>query len=81
VRSLTAKIAEITRNNAEANFALALKLAESKDLGQAMEVQAEYLLKQMDNFFHQLEEVRDLATQVMQDSAKAGMSSLGGEAP
>jgi phasin len=81
VRSLTAKIAEITRNNAEANFALALKLAESKDLGQAMEVQAEYLRKQMDNFFHQLEEVRDLATQVMQDSAKAGMSSLGGEAP
>ena len=81
LRSLTAKIAEITRSNAEANFALALKLAESKDLGQAMEVQAEYLRKQMDMFFHQLEEVRDLATQVMQEQAKAGMSTLGGDAP
>lgn len=81
LRSLTAKIAEITRSNAEANFALALKLTESKDLGQAMELQAEYLRKQMDTFFHQLEEVRDLATQVIQDSTKAGMSSFGGEAP
>jgi predicted DNA-binding ribbon-helix-helix protein len=30
--ALNTKIAEITRNNAEANFALALKLAESSDL-------------------------------------------------
>jgi phasin len=81
VRSLTAKIAEITRSNAEANFALALKLADSRDLGQAMEVQAEYLRTQMDNFFHQLEEVRDLATQVVQEQTKAGMSTFGGEAP
>ena len=39
LRSLNEKIAEITRNNAEANFALAMKLAESKDVGQAMELQ------------------------------------------
>ena len=81
MRSLAAKIAEITRSNAEANFALALKLADSKDLSQAMELQADYLRKQMDTFFHQLEEVRDLATQVVQESTKAGMSSLTGEAP
>ena len=35
LRSLNEKIAEITRNNAEANFALAMKLAESKDVGSA----------------------------------------------
>ncbi len=46
-----------------------------------MELQADYLRKQMDTFFHQLEEVRDLATQVVQESTKAGMSSLTGEAP
>lgn len=32
--ALNTKIAEITRNNAEANFALALKLAESRDINQ-----------------------------------------------
>jgi phasin len=69
LRSLTSRIAEITRTNAEANFALALKLTESKDLGQAMQLQADYLREQMDTFFRQLEEIRDLATQVFKDSA------------
>ena len=60
---LNAKIAEITRANAEANFALAIKLAESKDVAQAMELQSEHVRKQMENFVHQLEEMRDLTTQ------------------
>ena len=63
LRSLDEKIAEITRNNAEANFALAMKLAESKDVGQAMELQTEHARKQMESFVHQIEEIRDLATQ------------------
>ncbi len=73
LRSLNAKIAEITHGNAEANFTLALKLAESKDLGQAMELQADFLRKQMDVFFRQLEEVRDLAAKVIQDATPPGM--------
>jgi hypothetical protein len=32
IKSLNEKIGDITRSNAEANFALALKLAESKDV-------------------------------------------------
>jgi phasin len=79
LRSLNAKIAEITRSNAEANFALALKLAESKDIGQAMELQADYLCKETDTFFKQLEEIRDLAMQVMKEQA-SGMPGIG-EAP
>ena len=47
---------------AEANFALALKLAESKDVVQAMELQSDHARKQMDAFAKQLEEIRDLAT-------------------
>jgi phasin len=78
LRSLTNKIAEITRSNAEANFVLALKLAESKDFGQALELQADYLRKQMDSFLRQLEEIRDLAVQVMQESTPPG---IGGDAP
>jgi phasin len=73
LRSLNEKIAEITRNNAEANFALAMKLAESKDVSQAMELQTEHARKQMESFVHQLEEIRDLAAQVIQDSTPPGM--------
>jgi len=46
LRSLNEKIAQITRNNAEANFALAMKLAESKDVSQAMELQTEHARNQ-----------------------------------
>lgn len=73
LRSLNEKIAEITRSNAEANFALAMRLAESKDVGQAMELQTEHARKQMESFVHQLEEIRDLAAQVIQDSTPPGM--------
>jgi hypothetical protein len=69
--ALTAKIAEITRSNAEANFALALKLAESKDINQAMDLQTQHARKQMEAFVQQLEEMRDLAAQIIQDANPA----------
>ena len=68
---LNAKIAEITRANAEANFNLAIKLAESKDVAQAMELQSQHVRNQMDKFVHQLEEMRDLATQIIQEANPA----------
>ena len=61
IKSLNEKIADIMRSNPEANFALALKLAESKDVVQAMELQSEHARKQMDAFAKQLEEIRDFA--------------------
>jgi phasin len=77
LRSLNEKIAEITRENAEANFAHALKLAESKDIGQAMEMQADHARKQMENFVKQIEEIRDLATKVIQESTPTDMPGMG----
>ena len=68
---LNAKIAEITRANVEANFALAIKLAESTDVAPAMELQSEQVRKQMDNVVHQLEEMRDLTTKIIQDANPA----------
>ena len=41
--ALNAKIVEIIRLNAEANFALAAKLAEAKDLAQAIELQSRHV--------------------------------------
>ena len=54
-----------------------MKLAESKDVSQAMELQTEHARKQMESFVHQLEEIRDLATQVIQDSTPTGMPGAG----
>jgi phasin len=75
--ALNIKIAEITRRNAEANFALAMKLAECKDVHQAMEMQNRHVREQMETFVHQLEEMRDLTAQIIQDAnpARTEMSS------
>jgi phasin len=71
LQQLNAKIAEITRANAEANFNLAMKLAECKDVSEAMELQSEHVRNQMDKFVHQLEEMRDLTTKIIQDANPA----------
>ena len=69
--ALNAKIAEITRLNAEANFALAMKLAESRNVSQAMQLQSQHVRKQMETFVHQLEEMRDLTAQIIQEANPA----------
>jgi hypothetical protein len=68
---LNAKIAEITRRNAEANFALVMRLAEAKDLPQALELQNQHMKQQIDVFVKQLEEMRDLTAQIVQEAAHA----------
>jgi phasin len=75
--ALNAKIAEITRRNAEANFALAMRLAEIKDVREALELQNRHVREQMETFVHQLEEMRDLTTQIVQEAnpAHTDMSS------
>jgi phasin len=78
MQGLNEKIAEITRANADSSFALALKLAESKDISQAMELQSEHVRKQMEAFARQLEEIRDLAAQAIQDSNQARSGSMSG---
>jgi phasin len=75
LHALNSKIAEITRSNVEANFAMAMKLAESKDVTQAMELQSQHVRNQMETFVQQLEEMRDLAAaQIIQDSGTAATS-------
>lgn len=71
LQQLNAKIAEITRANAEANFNLAIKLGECKDIAQAMELQSQHVRNQMDKFVHQLEEMRDLTTKIIQEATPA----------
>jgi hypothetical protein len=75
--ALNAKIVEITRLNAEANFALAAKLADAKDVAQAIELQSQHVKQQMEIFVHQLEEMRDLAAQMIQQANPAARTDAG----
>ncbi len=75
LHELNAKIAEITRENTEANFALAMRLAESKDFKQALELQSEHAKKQMETFARQLEQMRDLAAQLIENAKQAATSA------
>jgi phasin len=77
--ALNAKIVEITRNDAEANFVLALKLTETKDFNQAIDLQTKHARNQMETFVHQLEELRDLAAQIIQESS-ATAAAMGKQA-
>jgi len=81
MKSLNTKIAEITRENADANFNLALKLAEAKDMSKALELQNAHARKQMETFSNQLEEIRDLATDIIKESTgqKADESEAAGD--
>jgi hypothetical protein len=79
--ALNAKIAEITRKNAEAHFALVMRLAEAKDLHEALELQNRHIEQQMDVFAKQLEEMRDLAAQLVQEETKSPRSDSAGARP
>ena len=68
LQALNTKIADITRSNAEANFALAMKLAESKDINQAMELQSQHVREQMEAFGINWKRCRDLAAKIIQEA-------------
>jgi hypothetical protein len=70
LKQLNDKIAEFTRTNAEANFQFAMKLADAKQFTDVLEMQNAHARELMDTFARQLEELRDLTTTVVKESAK-----------
>lgn len=68
LQALNEKIAEIGRKNAEANFDLAMKMAEAADFNQALSLQSEHMKAQMETFATQIQEIRDLAAKTIQES-------------
>jgi len=79
MKMLNQKIAEFTKANAEANFDLALKLADAKEMGDVIELQNQHVRQQMDTFAQQLEELRRLTTEVVTEAtSKVGTSMPGG---
>jgi hypothetical protein len=60
-----------------------MKLAESKDFKQALELQSEHAKKQMESFAQQLEAMRDLAAKLIQEAkdASPAAQTRGGPSP
>jgi phasin len=70
LKQLNDKIAEFTRVNAEANFRFAMKLADAKHFSEVLEMQNSHARELMDTFSKQLEELRELTTTVVKQSAQ-----------
>jgi phasin len=71
LKQLNEKIAAFTRQNAEANFNLAMKLTDARQLSEIVELQNAHVREQMETFSHQLEELRDLTMKAVKDGSKA----------
>ena len=56
--------------NAEANFRFAMKLADAKQFSDVLEMQNSHARELMDTFAKQLEELRELTTNVVRESTK-----------
>ena len=81
LKQLNDKIAEYTRQNADANFRFAMKLADAKQVNEVIEMQSGYVHEIMDTYAKQLEDIRTLTVKLVQDSAKVattGVPGMGG---
>jgi phasin len=76
MKMLNQKIAEFTKANAEANFELAMKLADAKEMQDVIELQNQHVRQQMDTFAQQLEELRRLTTDVVTETASKASTQM-----
>jgi len=76
MKMLNQKIAEFTKVNAEANFDLAMKLADAREMKDVVELQNQHVRQQMDNFAQQLEELRRLTTEVVTEAASQASTQM-----
>jgi phasin len=76
LKQLNEKIAAFTRQNAEANFNLALRLADARQLNEIVELQNAHVREQMETFGHQLEELRELTTKAIKEGSRTAASAM-----
>jgi phasin len=70
LKHLNEKIALFTRQNAESNFSLAMKLADARQLSEIVELQNAHVREQMEIFTRQLEELRELTMKAVKDGSR-----------
>jgi phasin len=76
IKHLNEKMAAFTRQNAEANFNLAMKLTEARQLSDIVEIQNAHVREQMETFSHQLEELRELTMKAVKEGSKAASTAM-----
>lgn len=76
LKQLNEKIAAFTRQNADANFSLALKLTDAKHLSEIVELQNAHLRDQMETFSHQLEELREITVKTVKEGSRAATQTV-----
>jgi phasin len=76
IKVLNEKMAAFTRQNAEANFNLAMKLADARQLADIVELQNAHVRDQMETFSRQLEELRELTMKAVKDGSKIAGSAV-----
>lgn len=76
LKTLNERIATFTRQNAEANFDLALKLADARQMSEIVEIQNAHVRTQMETFSHQLEELRDLTMKAVKEGSRTAASAI-----
>ena len=77
LKNLNEKVAAFTRQNAEANFNLAVRLTEARQLSDIVEMQNSYMREQMEAYSRQLEELRDLTVKALKEGARLPGSGQG----
>lgn len=70
LKTLNEKVASFTKQNAEANFKLAIGLADARQLSDIVELQNAYMREQMESFSRQLEELRELTVKALKEGSR-----------
>ena len=78
MKQLNDKIAEFTKMNAAANFQLAMKLADAKQISDVIEIQNQHARDLMDTYTKQLEELRELTTRIVKETAQSATTTMPG---
>jgi phasin len=76
LKSLNEKVAAFTRQNAEANFNLAMRLADARQLSEIVELQNAHMREQMETFSKQLEELRELTVKAVKEGSRIATSAV-----
>lgn len=76
LKSLNEKVAAFTRQNAEANFSLAMRLADARQLSEIVELQNAHMREQMETFSRQLEELRELTVKTVKEGSRVAASAV-----
>ena len=76
LKNLNEKIAAFTRQNAEANFNLAMRLADARQLSDIVELQNAHVRDQMETFSRQLEELRELTVKAVKEGTSVAANAV-----